>query len=232
MDYTSGILGIDPAFFADPGLERYLVFDGRDSFLGVVTASDGGAAGLAERGYRVMPDYRLDFFAEEASLTPQITGSDAALERYGFNGSGVTIAVVDTGVDFSNPDVRHSLARDENNHPVMLDPDGQGIVITNTTFYAHIEDGLVLNRDGPLPEEAYSGVYVARDGVYLDIERGGRGTVLTVYNSFYPGVGSEAVFEGRLDSDMKIGRDSRDYIKSKSGMYRLGIIYQIGRAHV
>ena len=49
-------------------------------------------------------------------------------------GNGTVIAIIDTGVDFSNPDIRHSLARDEINHPLMLDPDGQGIILTNATF--------------------------------------------------------------------------------------------------
>jgi hypothetical protein len=49
------------------------------------------------------------------------------------------IAVVDTGVDFSNPDIQHSLARDELNYPLMLDPDGQGIILTNATFSANID---------------------------------------------------------------------------------------------
>ena len=50
---------------------------------------------------------------------------------------GTVIAVIDTGVDFSNPDIQHSLARDKNNHPIMLDADGQGIILTNATFFKY-----------------------------------------------------------------------------------------------
>ena len=152
-------------------------------------------------------------------------------EKYGATGSGVTIAIVDTGVDFSNPDIQHALARDSTtNHPVMLDPDGQGIVITNSTFYASISDrGTVRNHTGGAPEGFDSVVYVAGDGgVYLDIEQGGGGTTIPVYNSLYPQVGSAPVLNGTLEHDMRIGLDNRDYIRSQSGEYRLGAIFQMG----
>lgn len=152
-------------------------------------------------------------------------------EKYGATGSGVTIAIVDTGVDFSNPDIQHALARDPTtNHPVMLDPDGQGVVITNSTFYASISDsGTIRSHTGEVPEGFDSVVYVAEDGgVYLDIEQGGRGTTIPVYNSLYPQVGSAPVLNGTLEHDMRIGLDDRDYIRSQSGAYRLGAIFQMG----
>ena len=152
-------------------------------------------------------------------------------EKYGATGSGVTIAIVDTGVDFSNPDIQHALVRDPTtNHPVMLDPDGQGMVITNSTFYASISDsGTVRNHTGGVPEGFDSVVYVAGDGgVYLDIEQGGRGTTMLVYNSLYPQIGSSPVLNGTLEHDMRIGLDNRDYIRSQSGAYRLGAIFQMG----
>ena len=145
-------------------------------------------------------------------------------------GEGITVAIVDTGVDFSNPDIQNSLARDpDTNHPIMLDPDGQGIVITNHTFYAHIDDdGVVKNHAGPIPEGFDSLVYVTQDGVFLDIERGGKKTDITVYNSLYPEVGNAPVFTGIFEHDMKIGDTARDYIRSQSGAYRLGAIFQAG----
>ncbi len=152
-------------------------------------------------------------------------------EKYGATGSGVTIAIVDTGVDFSNPDIQHALARDPaTNHPVMLDPDGQGIVITNSTFYASISDsGTIRSHAGEVPEGFDSVVYVAEDGgVYLDIEQGGGGTTIPVYNSLYPQIGSAPVLNGTLEHDMRIGLDDRDYIRSQSGAYRLGAIFQMG----
>ncbi|RNJ77103.1 MAG: peptidase S8 [Nitrosopumilus sp. H13] len=241
VEFDSGIMKIDPAFFSDNDLKRYLVFgkaQGPDlpysagsggGFFGVAVLSKDAASGMSKNGYTLLEDYKLDFYSEtaEASGTPQITRSAEAQSRYGVDGNGTVIAVMDTGVDFSNPDIRHSLARDENNHPIMLDPDGQGIILTNATFYAFIdENGIVLNNDGPLPPDIHSSVYVTEKGVFLDVSRGGKNTNLQVYNSFYPEIGISAVFEGLLDHDMKIGDNNRDYIKSKSGVYHLGVMYQ------
>ncbi|RNJ75515.1 MAG: peptidase S8 [Nitrosopumilus sp. D6] len=243
IEFDSGIMQIDPTFFSENDHKRYLVFGARGydpdlpysagsgGFFGVAVLSKSEASGLSQRGYTVMADYKLDFYSEtaDASGTAQIVRSDEALSRYGVDGNGTVIAIVDTGVDFSNPDIRHSLARDKNNHPVMLDSDGQGIVITNATFYAFIdENGIVRNNDGPLPPDIDSSVYVTKRGVFLDVTRGGQNTKLQVYNSFYPETGISPVFEGILDHDMKIGNNDRDYIQSKSGVYRLGVIYQGG----
>ena len=62
------------------------------------------------------------------------------MQQYNASGNDIVIAIVDTGVDFSNPDIQHSLARDELNYPMMLDPDGQGIILTNATFAAFINE--------------------------------------------------------------------------------------------
>ena len=82
-------------------------------------------------------------------------------------GNGTRIAIVDTGVDFSNPDIQHSLARDEKNHPVMLDPDGQGIILTNATFFAFIDENeIIKNYSKPTPPDMTSLVYVTEQGVF------------------------------------------------------------------
>ena len=46
------------------------------------------------------------------------------VHSYNVTGKDVTTAIVDTGV-LSNPDIQHSLARDDENIPIMLDPDGR-----------------------------------------------------------------------------------------------------------
>ncbi|MEQ9714157.1 MAG: S8 family serine peptidase, partial [Candidatus Asgardarchaeum sp.] len=54
-----------------------------------------------------------------------IQGSANATSVYNVNGSGVVIAIVDTGVDFGNPDLRQARAPD--GRPVSIDIDGLGI---------------------------------------------------------------------------------------------------------
>ena len=71
-----------------------------------------------------------------------------------------------------------------------------------------------------------SSAYVTRDGVFLDLSQDGKGSEISIYNSFFPQVGSSVIFNGTLSNDMKIGQDNRNYIKSKSGVYHLGVIYQ------
>jgi len=111
----------------------------------------------------------------------------------------------------------------------MLDPDGQGIVLTNATFFAYIDENeIIRNYSKPIPSHMTSSVYVSRDGVFLDISQGGKGSNIPIYNSFFPQIGSSIIFNGTLSDDMKIGDDNRNYIKSKSGVYHLGVIYQGG----
>ncbi len=73
-----------------------------------------------------------------------------------------------------------------------------------------------------------SSAYVTRDGVFFDVSQGGKGSDIPIYNSFFPQVGSSVIFNGTLTTDMKIGNDDRNFIKSKSGIYHLGVIYQGG----
>ncbi len=213
-------------------------------FFHVALMSKQSASSMISKGHVVIEDFALDFHlpAEkqqhqqkqhqqqpppDASRIPQISKSGMAEEKYGYTGNGTTIAIVDTGVDFSNMDMRHSLARDGANHPVMFDPDGQGIILTNATFFAYIDENeIIRNYSKPLPPHMTSSAYVTRDGVFLDVSQGGKGSKIPIYNSFFPQLGSSVVFNGTLANDMKIGSSNRDYIQSKSGVYHLGVIYQ------
>ena len=104
-------------------------------------------------------------------------------------GKGVVVAVVDTGVDFSNPDMMDAVARDENNHPVMLGPRRAGHRNKQTQrFVANIDKNGVMRNTDTVGEHT-SKVYVDETGVYLDIEQGGTGTIISVYNSLYPVAG-------------------------------------------
>lgn len=250
--FDSDIIDIDPDFFTENNFKRYLIF-GTDlqkndlirsnsiygiqsdtGFFYVSVLSEKSASNLISQGYHVVEDFKLDFHmpsneTQDASRIGDITGSNLAKKKYDASGNGTIIALVDTGVDFSNPDIQHSLARDEINHPIMLDPDGQGIVLTNATFFAYIDKNeIIRNYSKPIPPHMTSSAYVTKEGVFLDVSQGGKGSKIPIYNSFFPQIGNSIIFNGTLDKDMKIGDNNRDYIKSKSGVYHIGVIYQGG----
>ena len=155
-----------------------------------------------------------------------IIGADRAAADYGITGKGSTVAIVDTGSDFSNDDMRHAVARDAKGVPVMLDADGQGIVLTRAKYLANIDaSGRIMNytapTDKPLPYNATSVVFVNSTGVYLKTSQG----KVPIYNSLYPILGSP-VLDGTANVDWKIGNSPTDYIHSKSGIYRLGVEFQ------
>ena len=247
--HNSGIIDVDSDFFLENNFKRYLIFGSNSpqtdilknnslygiqsdhGFFYVSVLAEKTASNLIAQGYNVIEDSKLDFHMSDdvifdASRIGEITGSSAVKKKYDASGNGIVIAIVDTGVDFSNLDIQHSLARDKLNHPIMLDPDGQGIVLTNATFFAYIDDNdIIRNYSKPIPSHMTSSAYVTQDGVFLDLFQGGKGTEIPIYNSFFPQLGT-VIFNGTLSNDMKIGDDNRNYIKSKSGVYHLGVIYQ------
>ncbi|MDH5432036.1 MAG: S8 family serine peptidase, partial [Nitrosopumilus sp.] len=250
--FDSEIIQVNPDFFVENNFKRYLIFGNNleenaflksnsiygiqsdNGFFSVSIMSETLASDLVSQGYYVIEDFKLDFHSsdeiiKDVSRIGDITGSNLAKTKYNSTGNGTIIAIVDTGVDFSNPDMQHSLARDRINHPIMLDPDGQGIVLTNATFFAYVDKNeIIRNYSKPIPPNMTSSAYVTRDGVFLDVSQGGKGSDIPIYNSFFPQVGSSVIFNGTLTNDMKIGDDNRNYIKSKSGVYHLGVIYQGG----
>ena len=249
--FDSGILKIDSDFFKSNNFKRYIIFGtGSDDsnlkknsvygvqsnggFFYVSVLPESSISNLISQGYYIIEDSKLDFHSDisnvtDASRIGEITGSTLAQAKYNVTGNGISIAVVDTGVDFSNLDIQHSLARDKNNHPIMLDSDGQGIILTNSTFFAFIDkDEIIRNYTSSIPEGITSSVYKTKDGVFLDISQNGEGTQIPIYNSFFPQFGNSPIFNGTLDTDIKIGQDDRNYIKSKSGIYHLGVMYQGG----
>ena len=248
--FNSNIIDLDSNFFTENNFKRYLIFGSNSlpdntlhnnslygiksdyGFFSVSVLTPESASNLVSQGYNVIEDSQLDFHISEkiipdASRIGEITGSDIAMQQYNASGNDIVIAIVDTGVDFSNPDIQHSLARDELNYPVMLDPDGQGIILTNATFAAFINEyGTIRNYEKEIPSNVTSSVYFTRDGVFLDMSQGGSGTTIQVYNSFYPQFGNSIIFDGTISDDMKIGNSINDYIKSASGVYHFGVMYQ------
>jgi len=249
---NSGIIDINSDFFIENNFKRYLIFGSTSlennilqnkpiysiqsdhGFFSVSLLSETTASNLISQGYYVIEDSKLDFHKSEEIISDvsrigDITGSTIAKQKYNSTGNDIVIAIVDTGVDFSNPDIQHSLARDKFNRPIMLDPDGQGIILTNSTFAANISKyDTIRNFTKPILENVTSSVYHSRDGVFLDISQGGNDTTIQVYNSFFPQFGSSVIFNGTLSNDMKIGHSVTDYIKSQSGLYHLGVMYQGG----
>lgn len=251
------IVQIPPEITQDHKLSRYLVFgrgsadDIRDiapnqiassnsanGFFSIVILPEQSASALHTRGYSVMRDVPLDFHANatfsQMSQIRKATGSESVFVKYNYTGAGIKIAIVDTGVDFSNPDMRHSLARDHNNRPIMLDPDGQGLVLTNATFAANINKfGIIENTtkqslektNESLSKNATSTVYLTKNGVFLNLKQK-KGTPISMYNSFFPTSGPFPIFNGTITDDYKIGKTNRDYIKSASGVYHFGMMYQ------
>ena len=250
--YESDIIDVSPDFFLENNFKRYLIFGSnslqnnilKNNFLYGIQSDHGffyvsvlpetTASNLISQGYNVIEDSKLDFhqsdqIISDVSRIGDITGSTIAKQKYNSTGTDIVIAIVDTGVDFSNPDIQHSLARDESNYPLMLDPDGQGIILTNATFAANISQyDTIRNYTKPLLDNMTSSVYLTRDGVFLDIFRGGNNTIIQVYNSLFPQFGTSPIFNGTLSNDMKIGFSPTDFIKSKSGIYHLGAMYQGG----
>ncbi len=184
-------------------------------------------------GFSYAVDSPLQFdFSEDQVDSPgrlsgsSIIGSGKVFDKYNITGSGVTVAIVDTGTDFSNPDMMHALARDEKGVPLMLDADGQGIVLTRATYVAKTDSsGRVVDggyTEGNLPENITSWVYVNETGtVFLHTSHGD----IPTYNSLYPLFGTPVV-NATARVDWIIGHSPSDYIRSTSGIYHFGVIYQ------
>ncbi|MFY9300764.1 MAG: S8 family serine peptidase [Candidatus Nitrosotenuis sp.] len=258
MAQYTDLVQVPPGVTQDHKISRYLVF-GRgamddtleqnqvssvsdsNGFFSIMVLPEQSLPSLYQKGYNIIKDFELEFHSEdkteysEMDQTRKATGSELAYVQYNYTGAGTTIAIVDTGVDFSNPDVSHSLARDQNNRPIMLDPDGQGLVLTNATFIAKINDlGQIENatkkfieeKNKSLPKNATSTVYVTKNGAFLNLKQKAKGTQIQIYNSFFPASGPSPMFNGTIIDDYKIGKSGRDYIRSASGVYHFGIIYQ------
>src|SRR5437867_7548448 len=167
----SGLINFQPAVYENP-VKRYIVF-GSGSVSDITSRSDKVIYGVGSnhgsfvvgvfqqneistlklQGYNVIEDLPLEFNSMksdvssiEVSRIDKILGSDKVIHKYGYTGYGIKIGIVDTGTDFSNPDMKDSVARDERNIPVMIDADGQGLVLTNATFVANINSkGVIQN---------------------------------------------------------------------------------------
>ena len=207
--------------------------DSDKGFFSVGILTENEASKLKSNGYHVIEDFMLDFHSRYVSTNAitktsqfgNIANSERVHDLYNVTGKGVTIAIMDTGVDFSNPDIMESLARDEDNNPIMLDADGQGLVLTNSTYAANIQHGKVKNftKTSLLELDTTSYVYKSKDGVFLSSASSDNAT-LSIYNSLYPYMGQSHVLHAKVTGDLRIGTNEKNFIPSQSGIYHLGAI--------
>jgi subtilisin family serine protease len=93
----------------------------------------------------VFPDVKLGFeqmkpdpevysqhLAADMFKVRQIIGADR-VNQLGITGNGVTIAIVDTGTDFTIPDLSNAVARNDLGQAISFDADGQSFALTNLT---------------------------------------------------------------------------------------------------
>ena len=120
--FDSDIVNVPPDFFTQNNYKRYVIFGAGSNdfdflkknslygiesdrgFFHVAVLEENSVSNLISRGYTVIEDFALDFHSEgdvpDASRIGEITGSSSAETKYNVTGKGITIAIVDTGVDF------------------------------------------------------------------------------------------------------------------------------------
>ena len=94
------------------------------TFNGFAAALDARALALLERDEDVVGIYPVRIAYPTAATTRFLRsapGGSAAVRLPGFNGAGITIALLDTGIDSTHPAIRHRLLEGID----VLDPDGR-----------------------------------------------------------------------------------------------------------
>ncbi len=236
------------------GVKVFNYLNIKDGFIAYAVADNSTVNLLRDKGLKVINDFMLDFDSSNNSNNTNNVfikvpdGSDAnrfniiygidKVHSKGITGKGVNIAIVDTGVDFSSKDMLHAIAVDNNNGmPIMLDADGQGIVLTHTRFKAKIINGVIYEQelsDEEKKDPYTSNIYINDNGVFLNIKgKGGDGLKFDIYNPIYPFLGPP-VLTAKANADWRIGKSNFDFIQSKSGIYKMGFMvqlnFQLGRA--
>ena len=91
-------------------------------------------------------DPNLNSFSSYTSIIDplEIMGAKQAWTKLGYSGEGVTVGIVDSGVDFGNSDLSSRMHRLADGTPSVFDPSGAGIVLTPITIRPVTEEGLQL----------------------------------------------------------------------------------------
>jgi len=79
-------------------------------------------------------DIYADKLASDMYRVREIIGADR-VNQLGVTGKGVTVAIVDSGTDFTIPDLQQAVARDNLGRAVSFDSDGQGLAITTLVVH-------------------------------------------------------------------------------------------------
>ncbi len=151
---------------------------------------------------RIVPDIKLNYSipkepnAGDNQIQPDlynarnILGVNQATQAFGVNGTGVNVAIVDTGTFFGNPDLQNSIARDSSGRPIYMDADGQSLGVTGLYFFANLTGGKISNWSSNIPYPfngplGTGSVFVYNDTVYLG-SQGMHGMVYaTSYGIYY-----------------------------------------------
>ena len=168
-----GILGVYPVY-------------GRKMVTAVISRDDLSALSKTPGVVAILPDVRLEdyYIRSRRAISPElllddrvgpgpvqysiastgayhytvnITRAIDVWAKYGVRGSGVKIAIIDTGVDYGSPALGlSSIARDEYGLPLVLDADSYGLVLTpvegvvkGTTLYVDVSKLYVFDAYYP-----------------------------------------------------------------------------------
>jgi subtilisin family serine protease len=207
------ILGVMEADKVDQLAANPLVYAiYQDRKIEYAISTDSSTADYAEKDVPLLPfgKPQLDLREDELMADPgttlrdviNITGAERTWTDLGINGTDVTIAIVDTGVDYGALSLGYwdSVARDEKGYPAAFDADAECMVLTNTTVTAYLNNARTfLNTSGTDPN-----IYFVDPSLGLPIIR----RLSELINSTWP-------------YDMEITG-----IDSLSGTYHFGIMSQ------
>jgi len=127
---------------------------------------------------------------------------DKVEEVFGINGSGITICIFDTGVDYAAYDLRTKIDRDIYGYPTVFDAGALCVALTNYTF-RKTPDGFLPISSRPYYWVYWGGYYLRTDKKYYFVDF----TKLPPLRDIYVGD-----------------------IESKSGDYKFGILFEHGPA--